>query len=311
MGPRVVAILSMFVVSSTVSATIRVRIVPLERAPYSPGQVVEVHVQLVQQDRRSNPHLLRLIQFDVGASTNDPFGMALVPTHPEIGIYGWDFSTAPLCATDPLDCGRGHFVDDEFMGPGILGPDLFAIAYYFVDINHLGPEPQAQLSLAPSVPLTVFRLQLTMPEESGLYTLDVLNWSSRNPNRGGIVYYGFGLERDDPIRIHRPNEVAPIDLIGGKHTFAVVNERRKTEPSQDRAGSNQPSRPMNSSRKGLDDFTRRHGHKLDNQPEMGILDVLEFLTGEYDDETAHEQWISGFESDARRHWRAPPYRSAR
>lgn len=300
MKTKTIATLSMLFACSTVSATIRVRVVPLEQAPYLPGQVVEVHLQLVQQDRTSNPQLLRLIQFDVGAPTNDPFGIALVPTHPLVGIYGWDFGTVPLCASDPLDCGRGHFVDDEFIGPGILGPDLFAIAYYFVDRNHLGPEPLAQLNLSPSVPLTVFRLLLTMPEEPGLYTLDVLNWSARNPNRGGIVYYGFGLERDDPVQILRPNEVAPLNLIGGKHTFSVVDERRKTGPSENHAGSNQPSAPMNSSRREPDDFTRRRGHKLDDRFELGILEVLEFLTADFDEFAAHEQSIAELELNAGR-----------
>ena len=226
MFPAAFMVKSTLTVLGVLPATVDVQIVPSSEGPYLPGQVVDAEIRVVQTDEATSDHLLRLIQFDFGSTVNDAFVTTPAPTHPVAGIVGWDFGSTSTCATNPADCGVGHFIDDQFVGPGALPPDLLTLAYYFVDADDLGPNPEAQLNLSVSEPLTVMRLELTMPDVPGRYTLDVVNEVNQDPNRGGIVYYGFGLEPDDPVVILRPNNAAPDDLTGGTRVFVVIGENQ-------------------------------------------------------------------------------------
>ncbi len=217
----VVAVGWLLAVAVDARATVHIQVEPVERGPFTPGQKVSVEIRLVQTGDESKDQLLRLVQFDFSARSNDELEINLPLTHPEAGIYGWDFSTTPHCMADEADCGLGHFVDDQWVGPGILGPDMLAIAYYFVEPNNLTSNSDAQLLLPASGPLTIARLEVTLSRRTGTYTLDLVNAATADLNRGAVVYYGFGVEPDDPVRILRTHEPAPRNLTGGTYSFTV------------------------------------------------------------------------------------------
>ena len=156
MFARGLAVTSLFALVGIAQAGVDIQFVATpNQATYTPGQVVQVDVNLVQTPAGS-AHSLRLVQFDFAAATNDAFpAIGLVSTHPTAmgGINFWDFSSKAGCTGTPANCGAGHFVDDEFVGPGILGPDLLAIAYYFTDPANLTENLAAQLSLPASTPV--------------------------------------------------------------------------------------------------------------------------------------------------------------
>jgi hypothetical protein len=223
---RGLALTSLFAFVATTQAGVQMQIVPASAGPYMPGQIVNVDVRL-QQTPAGGDHLLRLIQVDLNAASNAAFpNIELVSTHPSASVGAinfWDFGSTSACST-PANCGQGHFVDDEKIGPGILGPNLLAIAYYFVNPADLGPNAAAQITLPPGTTVNVGKLRVTMPNAAGNYTLDLINTGNTNPNRGAIVYYGFGLTGGDPVTILRPAPLGtdPNIITGGTHVFTVV-----------------------------------------------------------------------------------------
>ncbi len=226
MFTRGAALTSLLAIASTVPAGVRIDLVPTPNtADYMPGQDVQIDVNLVQ-DPAGSDHLLRLVQFDFAAPSNDAFPMiTLGATHSMASINFWDFSSKQNCVSTPTMCGAGHFVDDDLpTGPGILGTEMLAIAYYFTDSTNLMENPAAQLTLPVSTAVRVGRMTVKMPSPAvtTTYTLDVINTGNQDANRGGVVYYGFGVNQGDPVTILRANNAAPNNLTGGTREFRVA-----------------------------------------------------------------------------------------
>jgi len=221
MFSRGIAVSSLFAFVAVANAGVNIGfVVNPDKPMYDPGEVVAVDITLTQTPAGGD-HLLRLVQFDIGNATNAAFpAINLVPT--QAGNNFWDFQSTTACQNNAANCGTGHFVDDEKIGPGILGPDVLAIAYYFVNSANLAENPDAQITLPPNTPVRVGRMSVTMPAAGGTYTLDVINTGNTNQNRGGIVYYGFGLTPADPVTILRAGGTPPNNLTGGTRQFVVT-----------------------------------------------------------------------------------------
>ncbi len=197
-----------------------------DQAAYSPNQVVQVDVNLAQAPGGSD-QLLRMVEFDLQA-TNPFLTLALPLTHnkgtPGTGddIKFWSFSSLSMCVSFPSFCGFRHLIDDDRpAGPVDMRVDVLSIAYF-----GLTADSTAQILLpASGVPLTIGRLQVTMPAFDGDFMLNLVNAGDPDPVRGTHVDFGF-----DSHIIWEARLAAPNDVTGGTVLFHVFSPLATSPP---------------------------------------------------------------------------------
>ncbi len=161
-----------------------ISLVPAHPGPYLGGESFTVDV-LVSQDT-GVLKLLRAIQLDF--SDTDP---------------------ALEVSVDSFERTEGHILDMD-LGPDSFGPNTASMVYFFTDPSNLGPNPHVQINLpADGSAMKVATLNVTMPLRPGMYVLDVMNRDTVDVNLGAIVFFGFGLEPNDPVTILRPGAGLP------------------------------------------------------------------------------------------------------
>ena len=217
MFPRGVAVCSVLALAAVAQGGVVVTLVPNPGPPFSQNQVVQVDVNLAQAPGGSDQRI-RMVEFDL-QTTNSFLTVALPTTHdlgtPGTGddIHFWSFASLPTCVTTPSFCGFNHFIDGTMAaGPVDTRAKILSIAFV-----GLTADAQAQLLLpASGAPVTVGKLQVTLPAADGDYTLNLMNASDTGADRGARVDFGF-----DPHTIWRARLASPNDITGGTLTFTV------------------------------------------------------------------------------------------
>ncbi len=218
MFPRGVAVCSVLALAAVAQGGVAVQLVPNpNQALYSQNQVVQVDVKLAQAPGGSDQRL-RMVEFDLQLA-NSFLTVALPLTHtvnePGAGddIHFWSFAALSTCVSVPSFCGFSHFIDDKMAaGPVDTREKILSIAY-----RGLTPDAQAQILLpASGAPVTVGKLQVTMPAADGNYTLNLVNAAATGADQGARVDFGL-----DPHTIWRARLVSPNEVSGGTFTFHV------------------------------------------------------------------------------------------
>jgi len=209
---------------------------------YAPNSVVQVDVKLAQTPGGAD-QLLRMVELDM-TNTSASLGIVFPLTHdkdtPGTGddIYFWSFDSLANCVSTHSFCGFRHFVDFNLLaGPVDTRLKMFSIAFY-----GLSAEGTAQILLpASGAPVTVGKLQATLPGGAGNYTLNMMNPGDALADRGARVDFGF-----DPHIIWRDRATnanctgagtpfacctgpgtgtCPAEVTGGTLTFTVGSEQ--------------------------------------------------------------------------------------
>ena len=218
MFARGVAVLSVLALAAVAQGGVAVQLVPNPNlAFYAQNQVVQVDVNLAQAPGGSDQRL-RMVEFDMQL-TNSFLTVVLPTTHnlgtPGIGddIHFWSFASLPTCVTTPSFCGANHFVDDKMAaGPVDTREKVLSIAY-----AGLTASTTAQILLpASGTPVTVGKLEVTMPPADGDYTLNLVNTIATGADQGARVDFGI-----DPHTIWRARLPSPNEVSGGMFTFHV------------------------------------------------------------------------------------------
>jgi len=215
---RGVAVCSVLALAAVAQGGVAVQLVPNpNQALYSQNQTVQVDVKLAQAPGGSD-QLLRMVEFDL-TPTSSFLTVALPLTHdrgtPGTGddIHFWSFASLSTCVSVPAACGELHFIDDKMAaGPVDTREKTLSIAY-----RGLTPFAQAQILLpASGAPVTVGKLQVTMPAADGDYTLNLANAVATGADQGARVDFGL-----DPHTIWRAKLAPPNEVSGGSFTFHV------------------------------------------------------------------------------------------
>jgi hypothetical protein len=217
MFPRGVAVCSVLALAAVAQGGVAVQLVPNPNlANYSQNQVVQVDVKLAQAPGGSD-QLLRLVEFDL--TTTHSFLTVALPTTHDLGTPGtgddiqfWSFSSLSTCVTLPSFCGFSHFIDGKMAGGPVDTRDkTLSIAY-----RGMNADAQAQILLpANGTPVTVGRLQVTMPGSDGDYTLNLVNAAATGADQGARVDFGI-----DPHFIWRARNPANPNCTGPGQPFA-------------------------------------------------------------------------------------------
>jgi len=196
--------------------------------------VVDVDVLLAKTGGGADVRF-RMVEFDLQTS-NALLTVTLPRTHDRgtLGtgddIYFWSFSSLSACAGQASFCGFNHFIDDDLAaGPVDTRLSVLSIAFF-----GLAEDTQAQILLPGNgTPVTVGKLQVTLPPFAGPITLNLANASAPTDatglDRGARVDFGFGLPPDPPAFPHTiwrshvtPTDNTP-DVTDGALTFTVGN----------------------------------------------------------------------------------------
>ena len=224
MFSRGVALCSIFALSTVAQGGVQVQLVPTPNlAQYPPSSVVQVDVKLAKTGGGSD-ELLRMVEFDM-LNSSSSLAVVLPLTHdkgtPGTGddIYFWSFNSLATCVATHSFCGFRHFVDFNLLaGPVDTRLKMLSIAFH-----GLTAEGPAQILLpASGAPVTVGKMQVTVPASPGNYTLNLVNPADAGADRGARVDFGFDphiIWRDRPIP---PDSVAQV--TGGTFTFVVGND---------------------------------------------------------------------------------------
>ncbi|MDO8631351.1 MAG: hypothetical protein Q7R41_12755, partial [Phycisphaerales bacterium] len=137
-------------------------------------------------------------------------------------IYFWSFSSLNGCVTNPSFCGFYHYIDgDRPAGPMDTRVDVLSIVFF-----NFNADSQAQILLpASGAPVTIGRLQVTMPAFDGDFMLNLINAGDPDPIRGARMDFGF-----DPHIIWEARLAAPNDVTGGTVLFHVVSPLAASPP---------------------------------------------------------------------------------
>lgn len=210
---RGLALCLSFATASLAFADARINLVPTVPGPYLPGAVVTVNILLEQvNETNAAARLLRMVGLDFSDS---PASLVI----PNAGPV-WSLGGLADCAGHPgTPCSAYYF--DADLGAATFGPKTASMAYYFKNSNNLGANPAGQLTVPASGTVQVGTIEVTCPMLNGTYRLDVLNADETDVNRGSVVYWGFGIDQADPVRIYRPANTSPNDLLGGTLDLVV------------------------------------------------------------------------------------------
>ncbi len=214
---RSATVCSVLAVASIAHAGVTVQLVP-NAACFEFGQTYDVDVRL-SQNAGGVDQVLRMIELDL-LPTTPSLNVSLPVTHPlppPEEIRFWLFSSLTQCANVPSFCGFNHYRDDDLpAGPVDTRANVLAIAYHALSADN-----QAQILLkGDGTPVTVGRLQVTMPAVAGAYQLNVVNAADADAvNRRARVDFGF-----DTHTIWRAGAAAPNDVSGGTFTFQPIAE---------------------------------------------------------------------------------------
>ena len=228
MFSRGFVVCSILALATVAQGGVQVQLVPTPNQPggYAINQVVQVDVKLAQSPGGSD-NRLRMVEFDL-QDTNVLLTVALPLTHdrgtPTIGddIFFWSFSSLPNCVTSPSFCSFNHFVDDDLVaGPVDTRLNILSIAFRALTVDNT-----SQLFLPLSgAPLTVGKLQVTMPPLQGDFTLNLMN-SDAPTDATGLdlgARVDFGFDPHTIWRSHGTIEDPTPDVSGGTYTFKVCN----------------------------------------------------------------------------------------
>lgn len=187
-------------------------------------------------------------------------GIDLVKTHlkgtltTQDDVFFWSFGSIARCAATPSTCGEKHFLVHKFATctggtqngelcrvdadcPGgtcaVIAPGTGILsATYGIDtqFDPLVP-PTVKLTQDTTIQIKlpgnqssvkVGQLQITLPVAAGSYTLDLLNLSESNVDKGGQVRFGFSLAGTETITRWR---ASAGQMTGGTYTFVVGGDR--------------------------------------------------------------------------------------
>ncbi len=212
------ALCSVFAAATIAQGGVQVQLVPTPNlALYPPNSVVQVDVRLIQTG--GSDQNLRMIEFDTQA-TNSLLAIAMPLTHnrgtpaPGDDIHFCHFGSRPNCASTPSTCGSDHYIESHLSaGPVDTRVNVLSMAFHA-----LSPNPNQIVLPGGGSPVTVGKLTVTLPSNSGSYTLDLMNAGDMDSNRGARVDFGF-----DPHTTWRARDAAPNNLIGGTLTFVVCS----------------------------------------------------------------------------------------
>ncbi len=216
MFSRSLALCSVFALATVAQGGVDVQLVPTPNsAQYPPNSVVQVDVRLVQTG--GSDQNIRMIEFDT-QTTNSLLTLAMPLTHnrgtpaPADDINFWFFGSRPNCVSTPSTCGSDHYIDDDLpAGPVDTRVNVLSMAFHALSPN------QNQIVLpGGGTPVTVGKLQVTLPALAGSYTLNLMNKNDLGADRGARLDFGF-----DPHTTWRARDVAPNNLTGGTLTFEV------------------------------------------------------------------------------------------
>jgi len=215
---RGVAVCSVLALAAVAQGGVAVQLVPNpNQASYSQNQTVQVDVKLAQVGGTVD-QLLRMVEFDL--QLTNPFLTVVLPTTHDMGTSGtgddirfWSFASLSTCVGLPSVCGFLHFIDDKMAaGPVDTREKILSIAY-----RGLTSSAQYQILLpASGAPVTVGKLQVTMPAADADYTLNLANAVATGADQGARVDFGI-----DPHTIWRAKLAPPNDVSGGSFTFHV------------------------------------------------------------------------------------------
>lgn len=238
---RALAICAVLGFVTAAHAGLAISLIPQTPGPYNPGQTVNVDV--LAQLTPGTPSVpgpvgttttvrVRLLQFDV-SDTSPELSLGVVGHHPlnetfdpdADGVFDpipfWDFSGASACAGNEAACGDTYFID------GSISDNILNTTY--IGTSSSGTK---MIVLTQANPKRVGELAITMPNEGGTFSLDVLNADETDINKGAQLNWGFGLTSDptDPASPLRANGggitmvVSSLTDPQGRLQFAVVPE---------------------------------------------------------------------------------------
>jgi hypothetical protein len=163
-----------------------------------------------------------MIEIDFGATSAILLNAITFPVTHDIGtpstsddIRFWWFDSITQCQNTPSSCGLSQYIDDD-LPAGVVDTraNVLSAAYY-----GLAVDATRQLLLDAATPLTIGKMNVTLPGVGGIYVLNLLNAADADGiNRRSRVDYGF-----EPHTIWRAGSAAPNDLTGGTFSFDVVD----------------------------------------------------------------------------------------
>lgn len=182
-----------FAVAPVAHAGAVIDLVPVEPGPYAPGQRVELNVSLTQEPRGEDIYL-RLLQLDF--ADTDP---ALTLDE----MFRFDYSGQAVCVQIPALCGTSHAEFPVLTTPHNMSGDIFdgnLVAVIYIGTRH---SPYEQIRLPGLGAVTIGSIGVTLPTQSGVYLVDVLNADTERTSSGARIDFGFGTSPSDPITTWR------------------------------------------------------------------------------------------------------------